>query len=42
MTTARACRLLVFLADAYFAGIVECVARLIVDTRGKWEAAGFE
>ncbi len=29
-------------ADAYFAGIVECVARLIVDTRGKWEAAGFE
>jgi creatinine amidohydrolase len=29
-------------ADAYFAGVVECVAHLIEDTRDKWKAAGFE
>lgn len=29
-------------ADAYLAGVVDCVAHLIEGTRGKWEAAGFE
>jgi creatinine amidohydrolase len=29
-------------ADAYFAGIVECVAKLIGDVRGSWQASGFE
>ena len=29
-------------ADAYFAGVTDCVAELIRDTRRKWEAAGFE
>lgn len=29
-------------ADAYFAGVVECVGDLVISTRSKWEAAGFE
>jgi len=29
-------------ADAYFDGVANCIARLIEDTRDKWETAGFE